>query len=88
METVYFSKTLLSACDSIRRQEPEKQHYHPHRRENLKSHKVNCFACCVYKKTYVQLFTIFFFVFLVRKCFFLMDLVFSAIIELQMQANV
>jgi hypothetical protein len=36
METVRFSETLASTDKSTRRQNPE-QHYHPHRRENLKS---------------------------------------------------
>jgi hypothetical protein len=39
METVGFSETLASTDESTRRQNPEEQHHHPHRRENLKSHK-------------------------------------------------
>jgi hypothetical protein len=38
METVCFSETLASADESTRRQNPEEQHYHPHRHENLRSH--------------------------------------------------
>jgi hypothetical protein len=38
METVCFSETLLSTYESTRRHNPEEQHRHPHRRENLRSH--------------------------------------------------
>jgi hypothetical protein len=38
MEIVCFSETLVSAYESTQRQNPEEQHRHPHRRENLKSH--------------------------------------------------
>jgi hypothetical protein len=37
METVYFPETLASTDESTRHQNSEEQHYHPHRRENLKS---------------------------------------------------
>jgi hypothetical protein len=38
METVCFSEKLTSTDKSTRGQNPEEQHYHPHRRENFKSH--------------------------------------------------
>jgi hypothetical protein len=38
METVCFSETLASTNKSARRQNPE--YHHPHRRKNLKSHRV------------------------------------------------
>jgi hypothetical protein len=38
METVCFSETLASTNESTRRQNPEEEHYHLHRRESLKSH--------------------------------------------------
>jgi hypothetical protein len=38
METEHFSETLASTDESTRRQNPD-EHHHPHRRENLKSHK-------------------------------------------------
>jgi hypothetical protein len=40
METVFFSETLESTYECIRRQNLE-EHHHPHRRENLKSHILN-----------------------------------------------
>jgi hypothetical protein len=39
MEAVYFSKTLVSTWKSKLRYNPEEQHRHFHRRENLKSDK-------------------------------------------------
>jgi hypothetical protein len=39
METVCFSETLASIDESTRRINPE--HHHPHRRENLRSHKAD-----------------------------------------------
>jgi hypothetical protein len=39
-ETVCFSETLVSSYESTRRQNPEQQHRHPHRHENLKSHNI------------------------------------------------
>jgi hypothetical protein len=36
METVCFSETLVSTCESTRRQNPE-EHLHPHRRVNFRS---------------------------------------------------
>jgi hypothetical protein len=41
METVRSSETLVTTCKSIRRYNPEDQHRHLHRRENLKSY--DCF---------------------------------------------
>jgi hypothetical protein len=38
METACFSEMLASTGESTRRQNSE-EHHHPHRRENLKSHK-------------------------------------------------
>jgi hypothetical protein len=40
MKTVCFSETLVSTYESTRRLNLE-QYRHPHRRENLKSHKKN-----------------------------------------------
>jgi hypothetical protein len=34
-----FSETLASTDESARRQNPEEQHHHPHRSENLKFQK-------------------------------------------------
>jgi hypothetical protein len=34
-----FSETLASTDESTRRQNPEKRHHHPHRRQNFKSHE-------------------------------------------------
>jgi hypothetical protein len=42
METVCFSETVISTYESTWRQNPEQQHRHPHRRENLISHKNIC----------------------------------------------
>jgi hypothetical protein len=38
MEAVCSSKTLISTYKSTRRYNPEDQHRHPHRRENVISH--------------------------------------------------
>jgi hypothetical protein len=41
METVCFSETLVFTYESTRRHNPE-QHYHLHRRQNLKFHDLGC----------------------------------------------
>jgi hypothetical protein len=41
MERVCFSEMLVSAYKSTRRHNPEEQHRHLYRRENLKSHWYN-----------------------------------------------
>jgi hypothetical protein len=40
METVCFSEMLASTDELTRRKNPEEEHHHPYRRENLKSHKL------------------------------------------------
>jgi hypothetical protein len=40
METVWFSEMLVSTYESARRHNPEDQHRHSHRRENLRSHQL------------------------------------------------
>jgi hypothetical protein len=35
MQTVCFSETFVSTCESTRRHNPVEQHRHPHHRENL-----------------------------------------------------
>jgi hypothetical protein len=42
METVCFSETSVSTSESTRRRDLEEQHRHPHRRENIESHKCSC----------------------------------------------
>jgi hypothetical protein len=41
METVCFSEIPISSYESTRRHDPEKQHRHPRRRGNLKSHMIH-----------------------------------------------
>jgi hypothetical protein len=43
MQTVCSSETLLPTYESIRRQNPEEQNHHPHRRKNIKSHIVGLY---------------------------------------------
>jgi hypothetical protein len=38
METVSLSETLVSACKSTRRYNPEEQYQYPHRRDSLRSY--------------------------------------------------
>jgi hypothetical protein len=50
MDTVLFLRNVcICTCESTKRHNPEEQHRHPHRRENLKSHII---AACVLSKEY------------------------------------